>query len=493
MSLGGELTIFGGHTDGFIPLATAEYLKDGSWHEISSTYSHDNGFVADLPDGRVMLGGGAGDSFGIGQSWGVEVYDPQNHSFRPIGILDRKRSGVSALALKDGGVLVSGNWYADDSIETIAPESGTRYVQDVAEPRCCPFILQTGADDYIIFGSEDNYGNKTGCMVDRPGGEPYLEPVLEEWTVTRSYLKSPEEMKIGEYDYLCVASSRDDKSLTRLLRVDKGRFSLLDTEYPFPVCGPDSTAIDWTDRMVVDRQARQAWVAGFDTLGRVLLAQINYDPIFEGNRAGLRIWIADCGNRPACYLDGPVLLAEGRLAFAGGMRLTADGITNFETTRNAFVLSIQEKEKSHAWWILLILIPLAGMAVYCLVHGRKKEEEGKDAPAFKEDLMSRIIRLMEDEGLFRQKGLTKADVAKALGTNVSYVSACINAQLGKSFPDFVSGYRVRHAQMLMKKHPEMLMSEVGEESGFANEQSFFRTFKAFVGMTPAEWKKQMQQ
>lgn len=485
--LDGELTIFGGHTDGFIPLATAEYLKDGSWHEISSTYSHDYGFVAELPDGKVMLGGGAGESFGIGQSWGVEVYDPQNHMFRSIGILDRKRTGVSALALKDGRVLVSGNWYAEDSIETIAPESGTCHVQDVAEPRCCPLILQTGPEDYIIFGSEDNYGNLTGCMVDRLGGEPYLEPILEEWAVIRSYLKCPEEMKIGEFDYLCMVSSRCDKSRIKLLRVDKGRFSLLDTEYPFPVFGPDSTAIDWTGRMVVDRQARQAWFLGFDTLGRVLLAQVHYDPIFEGNRAGLKIWIADCRNQPAFYLDGPVLLGDGRFAFAGGMRIAADGITNFETSRKAYVFSTQERKNSNVWWLLAITVLLAGLAAYLMTRSRK-ERTVERSPAPKDDLMSRIIKLMEEDELFRQKGLTKADVAKALGTNVSYVSACINAQLGKSFPDFVAGYRVRHAQNLMKLHPEMLMSEVGEESGFANEQSFFRSFKAFTGMPPTEWK-----
>jgi AraC-like DNA-binding protein len=30
------------------------------------------------------------------------------------------------------------------------------------------------------------------------------------------------------------------------------------------------------------------------------------------------------------------------------------------------------------------------------------------------------------------------------------------------------------------------------ESGFANETSFFRTFKAIVGMTPSEWKSSNQ-
>ena len=487
MQLGGELTIFGGHTDGFIPLSTAEYLKDGAWHEVPSSYSHDYGFATQLPDGKVMLGGGAGESFGIGQSWGVEVYDPQKHSFQPVGILDRKRSGVSAVSLQDGRVLVSGNWYADDSMGISGTGSGFLHIQDVAESRSAPLIFQTGPEDYIIFGSEDNFGNHTGCIIDRLGREPYQEPVLEDWSPGQGYPRFPEEMKIGEYDYLCAVSARSDERQIKLLRVDKGRFSLLDTEGTFPLCGPDDSAISWNGRLVVDRQAREAWLCGHDDHDRILLAQIDYDPIFEGKKAGLKIWIADKEDRQTFYPDGPVLIGEGRLAFAGGVKIDDGTISNFETSRKAYVFSIHEEKEGGAWWILIVLFLPAGAAAYLAARSRKAESR-EDVPPRKEDLMSRIIKLMEGDELFRQKGLTKADVAKALGTNVSYVSACINAQLGMSFPDFVTGYRIRYAQMLMKRNPDMLMADVGEESGFASEQSFFRSFKYLEGMTPAEWR-----
>ena len=96
--LNGEPTVFGGHTDGFILDQTAEYFKDGKWTEIQMLYPHDFGFVVKLPDGKMMLGGGAAENFGIGQSWGVEIYDPETHSFTPAGILERKRTGASAMA-----------------------------------------------------------------------------------------------------------------------------------------------------------------------------------------------------------------------------------------------------------------------------------------------------------------------------------------------------------------------------------------------------------
>ena len=103
--------------------------------------------------------------------------------------------------------------------------------------------------------------------------------------------------------------------------------------------------------------------------------------------------------------------------------------------------------------------------------------------------MSRICKLMEQEQVFRRKDLTKAVLAEMLGTNATYVTATINSQTGQSFTDLVTGYRIRYAQELMRKHPDMRLMEVAEEAGFASEKSFFRTFKTRLGMTPGEWKQ----
>lgn len=40
----GEVVVVGGHTTGFVPTATAEYLKDGEWHLMKTVYAHDQGF-----------------------------------------------------------------------------------------------------------------------------------------------------------------------------------------------------------------------------------------------------------------------------------------------------------------------------------------------------------------------------------------------------------------------------------------------------------------
>jgi AraC-like DNA-binding protein len=42
----------------------------------------------------------------------------------------------------------------------------------------------------------------------------------------------------------------------------------------------------------------------------------------------------------------------------------------------------------------------------------------------------------------------------------------------------------------MLKYPDQKANAIGIDSGFANDTSFFRTFRALTGQTPGDWKKQ---
>lgn len=52
--INGEITVVGGHTSGFTPAATAEYLSDGEWHQIPTTYAHDYGISVVLKSGQIL-------------------------------------------------------------------------------------------------------------------------------------------------------------------------------------------------------------------------------------------------------------------------------------------------------------------------------------------------------------------------------------------------------------------------------------------------------
>ena len=107
-----------------------------------------------------------------------------------------------------------------------------------------------------------------------------------------------------------------------------------------------------------------------------------------------------------------------------------------------------------------------------------------------EELLQHVCQLMEEQHLYLNSGLKLSDVATAAGCNRNVLSACINDLRHCSFSQFVNTYRVEHAKQLLLSNPDTRASEVWMESGFGNETTFFRTFKAIVGMTPSEWKSQ---
>ena len=496
MLLGDELTVLGGITDGFVLEPTIAYLRDGAWHQVPMKYPHHYGFTTLLQDGSVMLGGGCSENFGIGQSWGVETYNPSTHTCKAVGIMDRKRAGASASVLSDGRVVISGNWYADDAIGLYEPGDGFSFVKEPAVQRAYPQILPISPDNALIFSSEDTHGNFMQDLVDQLSGEPFTEPLLKEWNIL-PYMVNPtsaDDLRTGEYAYLLPASRQEDGQ-AGILRLTDGHFSLLETERPLPMALPDDDPLVWMHSLQVDRASRSAWMYALSGNGRFVAARIGYDPIFEGGKATLEMFLADKPGGGSFFKNTPRLLEGGRIVLAGGVLSGARDDSNFETTGEVWLFHTVAPVKKAVplWWILPILLLAAFAGGWAVTRVRKRplpEDVPDPAKMEKNDLQTRITDLVEEKQLFLIKDLKITDIARELGTNVTYISACINGQMGISFPEFISRYRVEYALKLMQEHPEMSSVEVWDASGFNNEKTFFRRFRLQTGMTPAEWKKQ---
>ena len=496
MLLGDELTVLGGITDGFVLEPTIAYLRDGAWHQVPMKYPHYYGFTTLLPDGSVLLGGGCSENFGIGQSWGVEIYNPSTHTCKAVGIMDRKRAGVSAGVLEDGRVVISGNWYADDAVELYGPGEGFSFVKGPATQRAYPYILPVSSDNALIFSTEAPYGERAAALVDQLDGEPFEEPLLDEWDVL-PYPASPtssDGLRIGEYTYLLPATCREDGQAA-VIRLSNGHFSLLETERPLPMALPGGEPLVWMHSLQVDRASRCAWMYALSGNGRFVAARIGYDPIFEGGKATLEMFLADKPGGGSFFNNTPRLLEGGRIVLAGGVLPGARNDSNFEATAEVWLFHTVAPVKKAVplWWILPVLLLAAFAGGWAVTRGRKRplpEDVTDPAKMEKNDLQTRITDLVEEKQLFLIKDLKITDIARELGTNATYISACINGQMGISFPEFISRYRVDYALKLMQEHPEMSSVEVWEASGFNNEKTFFRRFRLQTGMTPAEWKKQ---
>lgn len=514
----GEVTVVGGHTKSFIPTATAEYFKDGKWHLMETEYPHDNGMCLVLKSGKVLLAGGHAEPMGVGQTYPVEEYDPVTHRFRGFSCLNRKRTLAVGTELDSGKVVVTGNWYADDGIELFDGDRDFSHVKAASVGRASPYLLTTSDGDALIFGNGGIHGEILfSDVVDRLKGGPLHVPLLQQWHPI--FYLAPfcsntgfiGDEDIDDYSWLVPVqdwsvgdstSWLSDRPMA-LLHVRDTVFSLLPTTCPVPVNGPHGPILYYSP-VIADRQAHRGYVHGIDKDNRHYVLSVEYDK----TPAPLTLYYTD--PLPEAGFPEIVLTGDGNLMIVGGItynKVLGGSLDNdnFSPLSTVYLLRVGNSDIAESsdgvigkWlWGILALAILAIVIVMLLIRKRHNHQTpviDNSVPADlsvtnpNEVLMQRIRDLMEQQQLYLNSELKLADVATMLNTNRNVISNCINSQHGSSFSQFVNEYRVRYAQELMRRQPDIKISEVWMASGFSTETSFFRTFKASTGKTPSEWK-----
>lgn len=500
----GQPTVIGGHTSGFVPTPTAEYFSDGEWHVVPTVYPHDAGGSVLMKSGKILLFGSHEKNLGIGQTFEVEMYDPADHSSVGFGSLDRKRVMPTAVETDSGKVVVAGNWYNDDSIELFEGKSQFTEVKSVAVQRTHPFILPVSDGDVLIFGGSDIHGETiTSTLVDRLYGDAFSVPLFEQWhpMLMDAITLHAEDCFIGDQQrgdmtYLVPVTNRDTGQLA-IAQVRDTVFSLLPTEVPIPM-ETEWAPIYYRTAIVVDRQAKRAYMAGYDKDLRLCILAIEYDK----SPSPLTFYYTD--PMPHLGLNNLLLTPAGNLLVAGG----TNGLDNdnFSPSNQVWLVPLASSRDFHNaattswfWWLAALFIIIIIICVAIMMQHRRHhpellsetEESTSANPAGEkvdEQLWQRICQLMDEQQFFLNSNLKLADVAAALDTNSRYISATIKQYRDCTFSDFVTAYRVGHAQQLMSEQPDKKISAVATESGFSGQSSFFRAFKTVTGMTPTEWR-----
>ena len=497
--INGETVVIGGHTTGFIPSATAEYFSNGTWHQITTIYNHDSGVYIPLSSGKVMVGGGYETHLGIGQTYVVEVYDPVSHSFNVFnGILSIKRAIAAGAELANGNVVIAGNWYNDDGIELL--EDGVfKLVKPTSLQRTNPYIFPTSDNDAVILSGKDIHGNPlNSAVVDCLKGDPFEVPLLEEWQPLEAFIFTNDICFMGDksqgvYAYLMPVKNQSGQ-IAVVQVVDKD-FTILPTASPIPTSSKWGD-INYIGPVVVDRHAGKAYLQGHSVEShRFYVLSIDYAHYDGGKGAPITLYYTD--PMPELGINLPVLTPEGNLLVAGG--ITISNGSNFTPTNATYMFMLNSPHAEATfpvWWIVGgCLLFLVSLLVFMRYRKLPTAQEVDDSPSktilsANEALMNRITELMENKKPYLNSDLKVSDIATALGISSRNVSDCIKLMNGTSFSQYINGYRVEYIKQLLREKPGVKMTEIYIESGFANETSFFRTFKAFEGMTPKEWISQ---
>ncbi len=494
----GELTVVGGHTTSFLPTITAEFLSDGKWHAMNMSYPHDNGFAVVLsstPNRQVpqhptiILGGGHAEELGVGQTYTLERYNPETHTFEGFGCLDKRRVLTSAMQLGDGRVIISGNHYADDAIACYDGRSQVQHLKDVMHGHCNPYILPLGNDDVLIFGPRDNRDNMLDTLwAYRLKGDAFRVPLQEQWKLLP--IDQPfnsETCATGDGAYLLTAINNDRQ--IAIVMVRDTCFSLLPTTCPIPMKSKFGPLGYWGP-VTVDRQRQCAYLLGADSLfHRQYVLEID----LKNKPAALTLYYTDSLEHATITI--PIVTPEGDLILAGG--IPNDNYKPLASVWLYHFTTDQQEGASHlpAWLWIVVTLAVVAVLAYLIYYKRKHRQmssQQPEAPAVRlpdPELMKRICQFIEQD-LRYLTPVKSSDIAMELGISVADMTDCINRQRHITFTQLVAEYRVRHAQQLLMEQPDMKLSELIASSGFTSESTFFRVFKDITGLSPREWLAQ---
>jgi ligand-binding sensor domain-containing protein/AraC-like DNA-binding protein len=145
--------------------------------------------------------------------------------------------------------------------------------------------------------------------------------------------------------------------------------------------------------------------------------------------------------------------------------------------------------------VVFMLVVLAA-AVYYIYKKRpfdRKEKYKTSAltPQYAEECIKKLNRLMENEKVFRKPDLTLQSLAEKLSVSPHVLSQVLNEKLNRNFPDFINWYRIEEAKKIFQtsRGSRQKIATVAFDVGFNTIVAFYNAFKKYTGMTPAQYKK----
>ena len=106
--------------------------------------------------------------------------------------------------------------------------------------------------------------------------------------------------------------------------------------------------------------------------------------------------------------------------------------------------------------------------------------------------MERAERVLTKELSFLDNTLTIESLARAVGTNRTYLSQSVKIEKGQSFCEYINNFRVDYAKNYMQRNQPLSTEELAIISGFGSKRNFVRQFRRTEGITPIQYYKRQR-
>ncbi|NIO49754.1 MAG: helix-turn-helix domain-containing protein [Candidatus Aminicenantes bacterium] len=150
------------------------------------------------------------------------------------------------------------------------------------------------------------------------------------------------------------------------------------------------------------------------------------------------------------------------------------------------------------FYVLVVLALLSVAGSVLLVSHQRRQRRRRDKyktipidPKRIEDVITKLLHLMDEEKLFLDPDLTLNKLSLKLRVHYNHLSRIINERFGLSYSDFVNKYRIEEARkkLTSSEEKESTMLDIAYSTGFYSKSVFNAAFKKFLGMTPTEYRK----
>ncbi|MCL2598243.1 MAG: AraC family transcriptional regulator [Paludibacter sp.] len=128
------------------------------------------------------------------------------------------------------------------------------------------------------------------------------------------------------------------------------------------------------------------------------------------------------------------------------------------------------------------------------IRAKKLQTDAEDADNLERDkaLYSNIVEYFEKNKPFKNPDFNARELAKALNSNVTYVSKAITAGGGGDFHTIINKFRIDYVKSMldngaMKKYT---IDYIYTEAGYKYRSTFNVAFKLITGMTPSDYASQ---
>lgn len=338
-----KFVVIGGHTEGFLITQSAEVFNNtpSVWQTKTSVTTHDMPFMAKLSNGTYLIGGGSSMASGIGQSATCEIYDGATDVTSAAASMLVARTNASAATLKDGSVLVCGNWYAQANVCDLYVPNINLFVPTgpCMVQRALPVVIPTDDGGALVLGTIGPYGEKLA--------NGFVEKYNK---MSNSFQPMPDVLSNGKRIW---GINCGQPSFTYQRQLANGKYALLDYDdatnigiitvnpansmleelalgVPIPLRDEDSISYGCNRNLMIDKTNNlihivQYGTSGNDNILRIVTVNLNVNSVNAAKLIGFDF------NVGSSVME---VLADGRILFTGGNKPD-----NFTLSKKAFIVT----------------------------------------------------------------------------------------------------------------------------------------------------------